>query len=285
MKVFNKKPIKSPNKQKGVAIVLAMSVVAFAALAAMAMVVSQSTWSRHLELGNNHTQALLISRGGLDWARAVLSDDSRAGNVDYLAEPWAIKLPSIPVENGSLSGDIEDQQGKFNLNNIIKDGKSNPSQLAILQRLLTTLALPPELADSLTAHGSLRDVAELVLVSGFDNSVRARLRPYVTALPRFTAVNVNTATPEVISAIVEGLSLDDARGITAQRERSFFRTPADFFNLLPRNLVVANENISVNSNYFIVSMVSNIHEAQAKGSALLARNGTAWPTIIWSRFQ
>ena len=50
-------------------------------------------------------------------------------------------------------------------------------------------------------------MAELALVRGFDDGVRARLRPFVTALPRFTAVNANTASPEVLAAVVEGLGL------------------------------------------------------------------------------
>jgi general secretion pathway protein K len=116
--------------QHGVAIVLAMGVAALAALAATAMMVSQSTWSRQVELAAAHAQAQLLILAGLDWARAVLSDDRRASNVDHPGEPWALRLPPIPVENGSLAGHIEDQQGKFNLNNLLKAGKVNPAQLA-----------------------------------------------------------------------------------------------------------------------------------------------------------
>lgn len=287
MKVFSAQP----DKQSGVAILLAMSVVAFAALAAMAMVVVQSTGARRLELRHDHAQALLMTRAGMDWARAVLGDDSRASPVDHLGEPWAIQLPPVPVENGSLSGHIEDQQGKYNLNNIVRNGEVNPLQLASFQRLLDILALPETLADTLASYGLLGDVAELAQVDGYNNTVRARLRPYVTALPQFTAVNVNTASPEVLAALINGLALDDARTLTAQRERGFYGTPADFFNLLPANLVVANENIAVNSRYFMVAMKATIREAEAKGSALLFREQPAvslsnhWPTVIWSRFQ
>ncbi len=275
-------------KQQGVAIVLAMSIVALAALAATTMMVTQSTWSRHIELSNDHAQALLVSHGGLDWARAVLSDDSRASNVDYAGEPWAMNLPAIPVENGSLNGHIDDQQGKFNLNNTVKDGVVNLAQLDNFRRLLSTLALPIELADTLANwinnNQTLIDISDLTLVQGFDDDVRTRLRPFITALPKFTAVNVNTATPEVIAAIINGLTLDEARAITAQRQRSYFRTPADFFNIVPAGLIVANENISVNSHYFMVTLNTTIHDAQAQGSALLVRNDNAWPVIVWSRY-
>ncbi|HEY5613635.1 MAG TPA: type II secretion system minor pseudopilin GspK [Lysobacter sp.] len=303
----------TPTRQRGVAIVLALAVVALAALAATAMLVSQSTWSRQVELTAGHAQAQHLLQAGLDWSRAVLSDDRRVSDVDHLGEPWALRLPSMPVENGSLTGHIEDQQGKFNLNNLHEDGKVSVVQLERFRRLLTILALPPVLADSLAdwidddnqpqprggaedahylalqpprlaANRPLTDVAELALVAGFDDTVRARLRPFVTALPRFAAVNVNTASPEVIAASVDGLNLDDARAIVAKRERTWFRSISDFSSQLPTGLSVPSQYIAVSSDYFIATMAITIGGAQARGSALLAREHDGWPVIVWRKY-
>jgi len=303
----------TPTRQRGVAIVLALAVVALAALAATAMLVSQSTWSRQVELTAGHAQAQHLLQAGLDWSRAVLSDDRRVSDVDHLGEPWALRLPSMPVENGSLTGHIEDQQGKFNLNNLVEDGKVSVVQLERFRRLLTILALPPVLADSLAdwidddnqpqprggaedahylalqpprlaANRPLTDVAELALVAGFDDTVRARLRPFVTALPRFAAVNVNTASPEVIAASVDGLNLDDARAIVAKRERTWFRSISDFSSQLPTGLSVPSQYIAVSSDYFIATMAITIGGAQARGSALLAREHDGWPVIVWRKY-
>ena len=82
--------------QRGVAIVLAISVVALATLVATAIMVSQSTWARQLELTAEHVQARSVLQAGADWARAVLSDDRRLSNVDHLGEPWALRLPPMP---------------------------------------------------------------------------------------------------------------------------------------------------------------------------------------------
>jgi general secretion pathway protein K len=271
-----------------VAIVLAMGVVALAALAATAIMVSQSTWSRQVELAAGHAQAQLVIQAGLDWARAVLSDDRRASNVDHLGEPWALRLPPVPVEHGSLAGRIEDQQGRFNLNNVLKNGKVNSEHLAYFRRLLSILTLPPALADALAdwidaRSRPLTDVAELALLHGFDDNVRARLRPFVTALPRFTAVNANTASPEVLAAVVEGLDLDAARAMVAQRERTHFRNLSDFFSQLPPGFIVPTENISVSSDFFIATTRVTIGGAQARGSALLARANAGWPVVVWRK--
>ena len=275
--------------QRGVAIVLAMGVAALAALAATAILVSQSTWSRQAGLAAGQVQAQLLIQAGLDWARALLSDDRRASIVDHPGEPWALQLPPIPVENGNLAGRIEDQQGKFNLNNLLRAGKVDPAQLAYFRRLLSILALPPALADALSERiGAdsrlLTDLDELTLVSGFDENVRARLSPFVTALPRFTSVNANTATPEVLAAVIDGLDLDGARALVAQRERAHFRMFSDFFSQLPPGLIVPTENISVSSDFFIATMQVTIGAAQARGSAMLARGHTGWPAIVWRKY-
>ena len=268
---------------------LAMGVVALAALTATAMMVSQSTWSRQAELSTGHVQAQLLIQAGLDWSRALLSDDRRASIADHLGEPWALQLPPIPVENGTLAGRIEDQQGKFNLNNLLRNGKLDSAQLARFVRLLSILGLQPALAGTLAdrleaSGGPLTDTADLALVRGFDERVRARLRPFVAALPRFTAVNANTASPEVLAAIVEGVDLDRARAIVAQRERAYFRDFSDFFRQLPPGLIVPTEDISVGSSYFIATMHVKLGGAQARGTALLARgNDGGWPVVLWSK--
>jgi general secretion pathway protein K len=300
-------------RQHGVAIVLAMGVVALAAMAATAMMITQSTWSRDSELTADHVQAQALIQAGVDWARAILAADRRANSVDYLGEPWALRLPPMPVENGELAGYIEDQQGLFNLNNLVTGGKVNLAQLAHFQRLLSVLGLPPALAGAvvdwidadnepqpqggaedetylamqppyLAANQPLNDVAELALVRGFDDVVRARLRPFVTALPGFTAVNANTASPEVLAAVIDGLGLDRARDLVAQRDRAYFRDTTDFQNRLPRDIVAASGDISVSSNYFMATMRVTIGGAQARGVALLARGSTgAWPAIVWRK--
>jgi len=294
-------------------VVLAMGVVALAAIAAAAMLASQSTWSRHAELSAEHVQAQTLVRAGVDWARALLSDDRRMSGVDHLGETWALRVPPVPVDDGELAGQIDDQQGAFNLNNLVRNGTVSPRHLAQFRRLLQILGLPDALAASLVdwldadkepqpqdgaedgyyqaqqppylaANRALTDVAELALVRGFDQAARARLRPFVSALPRFTAVNANTASPEVLAAVVEGLGLDGARAMVAQRERGYFRNFSDFFNQLPAGLNVPTENISVSSDYFLASVRVSIGGAQARGSALLARGQAGWPAVVWRKY-
>ena len=219
----------------------------------------------------------------------------------------------MPVENGELIGLIEDQQGKFNVNNMVTGGKVNVVQLAHFSKLLSILGLPPELAGALadwidadnqpqpqngaeddyylaldppylTANQPLIDVDELALVRGFDDSVRARLRPFITALPTTTAVNVNTAPAEVIAAVIDGLDLGGAQLLVAQRERMYFRGSDEFIARLPHGAEVPSGDISVSSDYFMASLRVTIGGAAANGKALLSRQSPNWPDIVWRKY-
>jgi general secretion pathway protein K len=122
-------------------------------------------------------------------------------------------------------------------------------------------------------------------VRGFDDDVRRRLGPFVTALPVFSPVNVNTASPEVIAAVVDGLDLDGARAMVAQRQRAYFRNHADFQNQLPKSVVAAVEDVSFGSDYFMVKLRVSMGSAQARGVALLARTDANWPVVVWRKIR
>lgn len=276
-------------RQAGVAVVLAMGVVALAAIAAAAMLASQSAWSRHMELSSEHVQAQALVHAGVDWARALLSDDRRLSGVDHLGEPWAMRLPPVPVDNGELAGQIDDQQAALNLNNLVRNRALSAPHVAQFRRLLEILDLPQALAGSLvdwleTAKRPLTDAGELAVVRGFDASARARLRPFVTALPRFTSLNVNTAPPEVLAAVVSGLALDDARAITAQREHAYFRNATEFLAQLPPGALAEGSDLTTASQYFLASLRVTIGEAQARGTALLVRESAGWPAVVWRKY-
>ncbi len=303
-------------RERGAALLMAMAIMTFAAVAAAAMLVALSTWSRQAGLVADHVQAEELVNVGGDWARAMLYDDRRnSGDLDHAGEPWALRLPPIPFENGELGGRIEDQQGLFNLDNLVRNGKLDLSQYAHFQRLLSILGLPAALADNLAdwvdadeipqpaggaedayyaaldhpylaANRPLLDLDELALVRGFDPGIRARLAPFVTALPGTTALNVNTAPAEVLAAVVDGLDLESARTLVARRDGGFYRNNADFLSQLGKDVTVPDKDIRVGSDYFLVTVRVVYGRTQARGKLLLARTDpTRWPDIVWRKYR
>jgi general secretion pathway protein K len=297
-------------RQGGAAVLVAMLVVALAAMAASSFMFRSSVQWRRLENLVHLDQAHWVLRAAEQWGAAVLQDDARLSSVDHLGEVWAMQLPPVEAEGYQVSGRMEEQDGRFNLNNLVAGGKVNEEQLLTFARLLRILHLPDDLGavvadwldeddvplngDSVesayyaalsppyrAANHPMISVNELLGVKGFDRNVLAALRPYVTALPTGTTVNVNTAPPEVLAAVVEGLGLTEAYAMVAKRERIYYRNIQDFQQALPSGLVSPENRISVSSQYFIVKARIR-HEHLAIGSqALFHRQGQNFPTFVW----
>ena len=212
--------VRTARIQRGVAVVVAVLVVALATSTATYMLWQQSLWVRQLENITARAQADAIARAAASWAAAVLAEDNPA--IDHLGELWARRLPPIAAEKAQVAGTISDEQAKFNVNNLAREGGVAPHDLIAFQRLLAALGLPAGLAEAVvdwldpdsevmqpngaedsyylaldapyrTAGRRVVDLAELVRVRGFDADILARLAPFVTALPEETLVNVNTA--------------------------------------------------------------------------------------------
>jgi len=62
-----------------------------------------------------HVQAQTLVQAGVDWARAVLSDDRRLEQRRSSRRTLGIAVAADVGGSGELAGYIEDQQGLFNL--------------------------------------------------------------------------------------------------------------------------------------------------------------------------
>lgn len=301
-------------RQRGVAIIMVLLIVALATTLAAFIATQQNMWLRQVESQLDRAQARRIGIAGVDWARAVLADDARSNGVDHENEMWAMRLPAMPVDNGEVLGAIEDRQGLFNLNNLVRFGVTSAPDVAQFQRLLGMLGLPVELAGSLAdwmdadsetqspngaentyylalkqpyraANRPLTEIGELSLIKGYDVATIARLSPYVTVLPIAGAINVNFSPPEVLAAVAENMSLADARLLVQQRNAHFFKDVADFRQRLPHGgIMISDANISVSSQFFLVNGRATVGGAQVNTQALLQRLG-GWPTVVWQHIQ
>ncbi|BBJ00430.1 type II secretion system protein K [Ferrigenium kumadai] len=293
---------------------MVLLIVALATSLAAFMATQQNLWLRQVESQFERAQARRIGIAAIDWARAVLADDARASSIDHEKEIWAMRLPAQPVENGEVTGVIEDRQGLFNLNNLVRNGATSAPDVAQFQKLLGMLGLPVELATTLAdwmdadseaqypggaedayylalprpyraANRPLAEIGELSLVKGFDSRTIERLRPFVAVLPVLGAINVNFAPPEVLAAVVGNMNLADARLMVQQRSVRPFKDVADFRQRLPHGgIQVSDLNITISSQFFLVTGRGSVGRAQVTAQALLQRTG-GWPTVVWQSVQ
>lgn len=277
----------TPRAQRGTALIIALLVLAIAAAAAAAMLESQDLEQRTLQAERDYEQARWMLRGGMHWARSILAEDARSGSADHLRELWASGLPPTDVELGSLAGEIRDAQARFNLNNLLREGRISPAHVEALRRLLAALGRRPELADAIAATldpgRPLADVAELAGVRGMDPDTLARLQRYAAALPRPTPVNVNTAPPEVLAAVVEGLTLPEAQALAQRLATEPVRRREEFEARLRKGLSFDAGDVSAGSQFFMVHGRARVGGAELRMQALLQRSGPALPAIVWQR--
>ncbi|GAB4121691.1 MAG: type II secretion system minor pseudopilin GspK [Sideroxydans sp.] len=300
-------------RQRGVALITVLLMVAMATTVAAFMAQQQAFWQRGVASGRDRAQAAALGQAGVDWARAVLADDKVNNAYDHARELWAVQLPAIPVEGGEVAGHILERQGLFNLNNLVRDGKVSAADVARLQRLLALLGLPQDLAWALAdwmdaddvpaaggaedryylalpqpyraANAPLEDLSELLWVRGFDRPTLARLQPYVTVLPGATPLNVNFAPAEVLAAVVDGLSLGQARQLVEKRKRVPWQKREDFMAELPRGVGESSRReLDVASEFFLVRGQVRLQQGEYAAEALLQRRGV-WANVIWQHIE
>lgn len=295
--------------QSGIAVISAMLLAALTTV-----IVAQTIWQQQLlmsELENqlNASQAQWMTDAAIQWARPILAEDNKTNAIDHHQELWATRLPSTKIEGGKISGQIIDMQQFFNLNNVKNENSSQQALSRLLNKLSLNETLMPALMDwldeddiangaegvesnyyseqtpaYLAANQALVEMGNLIRVKDFDAETVNKLRPFVTVLPKNTELNVNTASAEVLSFVLPEINLQEAQSLVAYRNVTPFLSIADFRERMPDQEVdIGNINLSVNSRYFLVTCIAQIDRTSVRVEALLYRDDTGWPVVIWKR--
>lgn len=221
-------------RQGGVALLLALLVVALATMLVAALLDGGQLSLARTRNQLRGAQADAWARGLEAYAAKVLVADTREGSVDSNDDAWAVPLPPTPVPGGSIHATMIDLNGCFNLNNLYQDGKVQRRWVERLRRLLLVLKLSPDIADAavdwidpdrrpeergaednayirrqppyLAANHAFVDASELRLVAGVDGQAWRALRPYVCALPTATRLNLNTAPIPVLMSLADDIT-------------------------------------------------------------------------------
>jgi len=301
---------------RGAAIIMAMLLAALAATIAATLLWQQQRWLSTHEHRRDQVQAQALAIAGIQWARQIVHDNAPAGMPVHLGQPWALRLPAIPMENGSIAGYIVDAQGRINVNNLGNSSVAASSRAALAQ-LFATLGLSQTLLNAITdwvdadntlsepggaedawylaqsppglaANAPIERVDELLAVRGSDAAALSRLRPFVSAIEAPAAVNVNTAPPEVLSALVPGLDRAGALALVDKRTQTPFVSVFDFRARLARPDLLFDESlVDVKSAWFEVSIEARQGETLARARALLRRaaSGSEWPSVVWQTVE
>jgi general secretion pathway protein K len=233
----------SPHRQRGVALIIALILVALATILA-----TKLTFDGFLE--RQRTTGVLAAEQAMQFglgAEALAADVLMQSSTQTvtLADPWAQPTQPLPITPqsdaegepiGTLQGALEDMSGRFNLNSlghtINNPPQPDPVPFAQFQRLLAAVGLEPKWAgiardwidaddivgspdgaeDSVytsqtppyrTGNWPMMSPTELMNLPGFGADRYRKIAPYVTALPTATPM-VNVCTAS--SVVLESLS-------------------------------------------------------------------------------
>jgi general secretion pathway protein K len=226
--------VPSRRQQRGIALLVAILLVAFGTIIAAAMAYDNAMTARRAAATFEFDQALLAAEGAESLAAYALQQTFKE-NLTYTAagQLWSRPLPPSEVSPGvTLEASLEDLQGRFNINELVlTDGNTpNTAAIAAFQRLLANLNLDPKLAyyivdwidkntepmdpdgaeDSVymemdppyrTPNLPITSTSELLAMPGVTRAEFDTLSPYIVALPLGVQINTCTASGVVLDAL------------------------------------------------------------------------------------
>lgn len=302
----------SRNRQRGVALITAVLIVALATMLAASVSFKGYLDQRRSANAFAMDEGFEVALGGEAWASDALRRDKQQNSkTDDFTEEWATPIPPIPIEGGEFEGQLEDMQGRFNLNSLVtlEGGQLKFDQIAInrFERLLELLELEPKWAKIIadwidsdiapnfpdgaedptytgltppyrTANMPLTRASELLAIAGFGLERYRKLEPFVTALPIGTPINLCTASPELLDALVANKrQFTLARENTVEtRKQRCFPSKQDYESGLSadeKQELVAGEVIDQTSSYFRSTIWVTIGTTQFTLYSLLYRSG------------
>ncbi|MCP9452492.1 MAG: type II secretion system minor pseudopilin GspK [Nitrospira sp.] len=252
-----------------------------------------------------------LMRAAVQAASAALQQDflldKRNGQqFDSLSDLWALPIKNYAIGDGLLSAQIQDEQGKLNLNDLITavgDPIQSKTKIDRVRRLFELLQINPDLVDALVdwldqddnprpagaeslyyqslkppyraANGPLQALSDLRLVKGFTPAIIDRLARYVTVYPieGNAPVNINTAEPAVIQALDPDITATMAMEIVQGRP---YKTKEELNRIgsfvdIGAKLRASGSVYDVKSDYFSAQLTITVNESTKTAFAVLHR--------------
>jgi general secretion pathway protein K len=309
------------HNQRGIALLTAIVLVAIATVLATAIAFASAMSARRASTVFGADQALLAAEGAEAMAAYVLRQSGPNHTEDALNQPWAQTygpfelLPGISLDFLQL----EDQQSKFNINNLAPGGASNATAIATFSKLLTSVGLEtkwaPLLADWIdsdlepnfpdgaedsvylsqsppyrAANMPLTSVSELLALPGFGRDRYNRIAPYIAALPSGTAINVCTASGVVLDALSGGSSSSEwnanPQQLLARRQAEGCFPPLAVFQSSQGNQPQGSTALPIGTttSYYRLRSFITIGTARFSLYSLMQRDGAGQIHVILRTF-
>ena len=302
----------SAHSQRGVALLTVLLLVVSITVVAGSMLASQKIAIRRSGLLFNQDQLLQAIDGGQQLAMTILRADNKLNNTDSAQDIWAQPLPPFSLGSYSISTELRDEASRFNINNLYHNGATDSAALAVFQRLLKQLNLESEIAiavldwqdtdsevyengdneravyeqqgrvaNSVLPNQPFITIEQLSEVRGVNDEVLATLRPFISAVPYYLPINVNTASPVLLAALVEGATSEQMQALTNNREQQVIASIDNLWQLPLLNALSAEQRqaitplIAIDSSAFMVLITATDSTDKQRFATVLMSNSLA----------
>jgi general secretion pathway protein K len=319
MRTRTSEPPANRRSQRGAALLTAMIIVTLVATLAASMVWQQWRAVQVESAERARTASARILEGARDFAQLILNENLKAGSATTLNQPWASPLAEARLSSflavdktnaddgpeAFLSGGIADAQARYNLTNLViknplpKGYEVDPLELDTLVRICSTAGLDSGVAqriafnlrDAMAASDGVATTAATAIAPLLPNTLKqlawfgigeasvAALQPYVVLLPGNTELNVNTASREVLAAVIKELGLAGADRVVQVRQRTEFTSLQQFTTLAGLTTLPAAK-LSVTSSFFEVQGRLRLDDRVLVERTLLRRLGGGKFTLL-----
>ncbi|MGD8340806.1 MAG: type II secretion system minor pseudopilin GspK [Gammaproteobacteria bacterium] len=301
------------HRERGVALLTAVLVVAIGTLLATNLMWLSTLDQLRTASAMASDQELQYALGAEAWAADILRQDLEdSTESDHLGEIWAVEIDPLPIEGGFIQGALEDLQGRFNLNNLVSlEGEEDEVMVAQFQRLLQLVEIDPGLAGAvvdwidpdteprfpiggeddaysradpqyMTPNSMVTSPSELMAINGFDAESYARIAPYVTALPRGTQLNVNTASDVVLASLSDEIDLNTAASLVDERAGGEFASiETTFQGLVSERMLPRLDGVS--DHFLLIGRVT-IGDTTLRIRSVLQRHDSGLTRTLFRSF-
>jgi general secretion pathway protein K len=217
--------------------------------------------------------------------------------------------------DATISGRIVDATSRYNLRNL-----SSSDYVPVYRQLLLNLQLDEALAERTRAYVvqsvtrepepaqgqggqqpgqgqpqpqtaqrskpvPLERMEDLLAIEGYTPQIVEKLRPFVIVLPQVTPINVNTAPPEVLAALIQA-GTGEGTAMAAARKQAWWKSKADFSAQLAARIpgrTPPDSTYDVRSDFFLVQSRVKLDRAALNAEALIFRSSRFKADLMWIR--
>lgn len=274
-------PVKPINRHRGSALLTALFIMTLVAIVATAMSLRLQQDIYRTQLMLTHDKLYLASQAVQFWAQQTLTNKKillTQANQQGVVLDYPTKLSNL-YPGCTIRGELYDLQARYNINNISDKNKimsfvnlmehaypgAQDNEKVPLIRATIDWISPYDLNKGKdhyasyysaqkppyqASHQLMASPSELRLIKEVSAPANQAIQPLITALPETTAININTASKQVLMSLGDGLNDKQAKELIDARGEKGISNLSEI-NPLLQKLNIPSVQVTVSSQYFL----------------------------------